>query len=388
MFIQYVKAPFTLPFDIFNYVESFALGLVSSGDYIVGPYALDDFSANQTGIVYFVSGSGYWLASGSFRDISTYLHDNFSNYVTGENRQFNFLTGGILHQNYRNASGLQTGFVNNSDNYLYDMFTGMTTGNYTGNFLTGNFVKENYNKYAFSKTGNTRAYLSTTHPNSGSLTGTWTITNLANVSNDGPFIGSKSYFAERESYAHFQYDDSFLLGDFTVEMWLKAEKTGAAFDTMVSTQDAPTSGFEMHFGWVPAYPYFNVWYKARFGAYTIHSTGLAFGPSEWVHFALVRNTGNNTIYNSGQEFLYYSGVLVNTLTGFGSMFASTGRLSSDRPIMIGRNETNDASGPTGNFTEFRLWNYARPASEILATYNQKIDINNPSTTGLLVYFSL
>jgi hypothetical protein len=112
------------------------------------------------------------------------------------------------------------------------------------------------------------------------------------------------------------------------------------------------------------------------GGFTLDSTdnlGITSSTDQWVHIAM---TWNGTVL-----LLYANGlpkITVNAVAGSGVTALAT--VSS--VIYIGCNPTNKNCF-NGDFAEFRVWNVARTAAEILANYNKPAVGNE---TGLVAYY--
>jgi len=112
------------------------------------------------------------------------------------------------------------------------------------------------------------------------------------------------------------------------------------------------------------------------GGFTLDSTdnlGITSSTDQWVHIAM---TWNGTVL-----LLYANGlpeITVNAQAGSGVTALAT----ATSVIYIGCNPANKNCF-NGDFAEFRVWNVARTAAEILANYNKPVVGNE---TGLVAYY--
>ena len=112
------------------------------------------------------------------------------------------------------------------------------------------------------------------------------------------------------------------------------------------------------------------------GGFTLDSTdnlGITSSTDQWVHIAM---TWNGTVL-----LLYANGlpkITVNAQAGSGVTALAT----ATSVIYIGCNPTNKNCF-NGDIAEFRVWNVARTAAEILANYNKPAVGNE---TGLVAYY--
>lgn len=359
-----IKVPFVSAQDISAYLESLGLAVTFGGEYIEGRVATDNFSGVATGqSVYFVSGSGYWLASGVLSDMAKYLTDSFAGYQTGQLYQGAALTGNMSHANHVNLYGVFTGNLNNNDRFLSDIPTGYATGLYAGGFLTGNLMKSGYNYLAKTVTGNAYNYIGL-YPDSGSLSGFWNVYDRQAVAPAYGYIANGMY-SYSESYATYPFRPSHLLEDFTVETWVNPQYTGAGPGPIVYSNGL-SSGFGL-----------NIYGRAIFYIKSLPVTSSGSVPiNQWTHLAVAREGNQVRIYFNGSVDTISGGILTGATT-------SVNALALGRPngydVLFTTNYTL-----TGNLDEFRLWNYARSTAEIAANYNTQIV---PGASGLINYLT-
>jgi hypothetical protein len=112
------------------------------------------------------------------------------------------------------------------------------------------------------------------------------------------------------------------------------------------------------------------------GGFTLDSTdnlGITSSSSQWVHIAMTWNGTVLLVYVNGLPK-----ITVNAIAGSGVTALAT----ATSVLTIGCNPTN-SNCFNGNFAEFRVWNVARTAAEILASYN-KPAVGNEA--GLVAYW--
>jgi len=385
--IQFIKVPFVSSVTIDDYVEALMMGVSPSGEYLEGRYAVDSFTGYLTGFNSFFSGSGYWLASGSSYDLSNYFVAPFSDYSSGITRNSS-LNGNYLFQGFGTQTGTTTGNLYLIQSYQQDAFTGYATGLYGGSFLQNGKTFLGYNEFNGYTTGNTFPYV-VQYNNSGSLNQNWTVTYSPAVTTEtAPFGGAKSYVAGSTGYSYTPYSPSFLLGNYTAEMWINIRETGyTQYPYFFGNDSAYTfvSGFSARF--IPSVggTAQRLLYSNRGAA--IEYTGVS--ANTWAHIAVSRYTGDPTnAANSGSMNIFYNGAQVVSSDRF-SALSLTGRLYSQFSTAIGISVAEPLDSRyfiSGLWSEFRLWNYARSSTEIQSTMSTKI---NPSAqTGLLLYLSL
>lgn len=386
--IQFIRVPFVSSYSIDDYVEALSFGISPSGEYVQELYATDVFSGYLTGFNSFFSGSGYWLTSGNSAALSRFLFDQISGYSTGQIR-YTSLDSNWLLQGFVSQSGTTSGNLYLIQNYQQDRFANYPTGQYNGSFLNSGISLNQYSEATGVTTGNTFSYVAN-YSNSGSLTQSWSVTYSPAInSTTEPFLGAKSYQANNTGYANTPYSNSFLLGNYTAEMWFNMGETSPlTYYPYLFGNDynyTPMSGFSVQIipknGGVDS----RVYYRNRTAG--LEYTGIASGT--WAHVAVSRYTGDPTnVSDSGSLNIFYNGNKVAS-TSYVSAPVLTGRLLSTFPMALGVPagfpSYSDAFF-TGYWSEFRLWNYSRSASEIQSTMSTKI---NPSAqTGLLLYLSL
>ncbi len=91
-------------------------------------------------------------------------------------------------------------------------------------------------------------------------------------------------------------------------------------------------------------------------------------PNVWVHVAVVFDTANDATF-------YVNGQAVETMPG------SFPAYTNSAPLYIGRNFNPDAQRWDGAIADVRIWNVARTAGDIAATYASELTGNEPGLVG-------
>ena len=125
--IQFCAVPFVSVYDIAAYLESIGLAITITGDYVQANAAGDYFTGYASGFTRFISGSGFWLASGQASDLSLYFNDAFTGYASGFLNYFS-LSGGTSHSNYVTSGNFSIGLLNNTNYFQFDTLSGYATG--------------------------------------------------------------------------------------------------------------------------------------------------------------------------------------------------------------------------------------------------------------------
>jgi len=112
------------------------------------------------------------------------------------------------------------------------------------------------------------------------------------------------------------------------------------------------------------------------------SMATAFPLNTWIHVAAVYNASGST--NAERMKIYINGVSA-TLTYSGTVPSTT--FVSSTPALLGSEATTPSSNIcfNGKLNDFRIWNTARTATEILATVNQSV---SSASSGLVSEYKL
>lgn len=148
-----------------------------------------------------------------------------------------------------------------------------------------------------------------------------------------------------------------LVGAFTVEGWVRLEEGINNQDALAGSSDWD---FNFHDGKLRFYA------GPELGDAVIAAKPLA--PNTWTHFAITRSA-------AGDMRLYVNGAL---------SASGARRVTRDLPaVVVGQSMA--VGGPAGEITEFRIWNRARSANELLSTANITF-ADSPKPSGLVYVF--
>lgn len=152
-------------------------------------------------------------------------------------------------------------------------------------------------------------------------------------------------------------------GEFTVEVWAKADPAITGFREIVS-QSAGTGGINFYIGR-------SVDGLVRVGDNWTTVSGVSYpSDGQWHHFAVVNTADSTTLYLDGERAATRSTPIGNPA---GNLFR------------IGRQYGDHTEYFPGNIDEIRIWNTSRSADEIQSNLYNEL---SGTETGLLAYYKM
>jgi hypothetical protein len=174
------------------------------------------------------------------------------------------------------------------------------------------------------------------------------------------------------NYTMSSFADEEIGDQFTIEFWAKGNGNLAQNTTFMEALD--TAGrriFNIHMPWSNNNIYFDAGDETGYDRINQAASNTEID-GEWNHWAFVKDqpTGQMFIYKNGQ--LWLAGTNKNREMGY------------FHRLIIGASGNQSLSWK-GSLDELRIYKSALSAATIAANYNQKIDVNHPNWSSLVLY---
>ena len=179
-----------------------------------------------------------------------------------------------------------------------------------------------------------------------------------------------------------QRDEFNLTGDMTMELWVRPTGNPSAGDALISKYDAggtPADDQSYLLAWNTSANALELALVNNTGTEVTCTSGINPTIDEWTHVAFVFNTassGSITFYENGVQSGSCSSVGITDINDSGTDFRIG---ASDNTGIVNYFE--------GDVVEFRIWDVARNANDILANYRTRL-FGDQSTNGLRLLWEM